>query len=390
MIALHDPHHSQLSQALVYLFEKRLGIKLYRPAGHDWYHNGYYWHPIEEEALGNLSRGADIETDLAAQAPSDYSWQKSDAGLSYFDQDNLKFRWLPLDRANEIQWLICTTDRNEARFSKLRRERCPKAKIIRYIGNRDEITSLDNWDVGLFATLKYYNAFKRLKPCILYHPEFDTNVYRYEPPPKSYENPAYSRILRNFLNFTYHHREPGSPWETWCRYWGYCNDLGYTALLHGLGTPPHGVDVEMDVIIDTCFERMGRPELKDRSKWPDLRWNQGEPSSQKQIAQLMRLSNMAVHIKRGSEGYGFVIHGLAACGRPMIVEEDAYRELSAYDFMFHRKTCLFVTGNHETDKANLKWAMEPEVNHDMSWALHSEFSKRVQFDREAQDVRKLL
>ena len=395
-LALFDFHHSQLAQAWIYLFEKHLGIPVHRPEGREWYDRGYYYHPIEAEALGNLCKGPDIETELSAQVPHEFSWQKSDAGLSYFDQDNLKFRWLPFDRVNEVDYLICTTDRNEQRFANLKRNVCPNAKVIRYIGNRTEFTDPNNWDIGLMATQVYYDQFKDSKPCVLFHPEFDLELYKYSDPmaaiwPLQMGDTCGSRaVLRNFLNFTWHHRERGSPWETWNRYHGYCNEFGYIAICHGLGTPPPDVHVEMDVILDTCFDRMGRPELKDRSKWPDLRWNQGEPGSHKQIAELMRLSNMAVHIKRGSEGYGFIIHCLAAMGRPPIIEQTAYEKLSAYKFLQHRETCLFVTGHDPTDKGNLRWAMEPENNLRMAQTLHRRFCENVNFESEAVAIKKLL
>jgi hypothetical protein len=166
--------------------------------------------------------------------------------------------------------------------------------------------------------------------------------------------------------------------------------MGALALTHGLGTPPHGVEVEMDVILDTCFDRMGRPELKDRSKWQDLRYNQGEPSSQRQIADLMRFSNMAVHIKRGSEGYGFIVNQLAAMGRPMIVEHGPYAELAAFRFMEHRVTNLFVSGHDPTDKENLRWALQPENNLQMAETLKIRFDENVNFEAEAAAIAKLL
>lgn len=393
-IALHDPHHGQLSQALVYLFEKRLGIHLYRPMGREWYDRGAYYHPLEAEAIANLTPASSAI--FSATAPNPHEWQKSQEGLDYFNQDNLKFRWLPFDRVKEANYLVCTTDRNEQRFADLKRNICPRAKVIRYIGNGVEQTDPKNWDIGLMATQRYYDQFKGSKPCILYHPEFDLQLYRYsEPltwwPGQMGEIFGSKAVVRNWLNFTHHHREAGSPWEIWQRYHGYCNEFGYIAICHGLGTPPPDVKVEMDVILDTCFDRMGRPELKDRSKWPDLRWNQGEPGSHKQIAELMRLSSMACHIKRSPpEGYGFLVHCLAAMGRPPIVEQTAYEKLSAYKFLQHRETCLYVSGDDATDKSNLRWALQPENNLRMAETLHRRFRENVSFDGEARAIAKLL
>jgi len=380
VIALADFHHSQLFQSLIYLVEKRLGGKLYRPGGREWYDRGFYHHPLEAEAIANLTSGSSNE--FCEPAPNEHSWQKP-SETSYFDQDNLKFRWLPLERIYEVDYLICTTDRNEQRFLDMKRNLGLKAKTWRYVGNREESVS-DNFDLGLFATKRYYDQFKSSKPCVLYRPEFDLELYRYSPLPTD------QQFLRTFLNFIHHHRERNSPLEIWNRWAGWANEVGCLTLMHGLGTPPPDVKVEMDVIIDTCFDKMGRPELKDRSKWPDLRFNQGEPSSHKQIAMLMGLSNIVQHVKRGSEGYGFVLHCLAAMGRPPIVEQDAYRELSAYSFLDHKETCLFINGNDSEDQANLRWALEPENNQRLSETLHRRFLENVNFEAEAEQIRKLL
>lgn len=394
MRALADFHHQQLFQALIFLFEKRLGIEVYRPEGSEWYAD-YYFHPIPEEAIANLTPSPNNK----------FSWQKTSAA-SYFDQDNLNFRWLRLEDVKDIDYLICTSERNEQRFFNLRRNLGLKAKIIRYVGNSDEAINPDLFDIFIPAYLPYYENYVKTgrKPGFLYHPEFDCNLYKYSPPPdfawafiygdgrtEAPLNAPNIPFLRNFLNFTYHHREPGSPWETWRRYESYSAELGARAYLHGLGTPPPGIETDLDVIIDTAFDRMGRPELKDRTKWPNLETNRGEPSNHRQIAHLMNLSNMVVHIKRSPpEGYGFVIHCLAACGRPPIIEYDAYRNNSARAFLQHKETCLYVTGHDPTDRENLKWALQPEVNLKMSKVLHDRFLNEVDFSAEAEKLKALL
>lgn len=403
MKALFDHHHAQLSQALIYLFEMRLGIELYRPEGAEWFPD-YYWHPIAEEAMANLTPGGGIK--LRGESPSPFSWLKNEAPIPYFSQDNTSFRWMRLEDCKDLDYIICTSERNEQRFYNLRRNLGLKAKIIRYVGNADEAVNPDLFDIFIPAYLPLYEQYVKTgqKPGLLFHPEVDANLYHYTPPPdlcwagmnadgsiQQITGSPSRPMVRNFLNFTYHHREPGSPWETWCRYEQYVKQMGGFAILHGLGTPPPGIETEMDVIIDTAFDRMGRPELKDRSKWPDPTYNRGEPGNHMQISRLMMLSNMAVHIKRSPpEGYGFIIHCLAACGRPPIIEYDAYRNNSARAFLQHKETCLYVTGHDPTDRENLRWALEPENNLKMSKTLHDRFMENVDFAAEAAKLKDLL
>lgn len=392
MIFLADFHHSQLHQSFIWLVEKRLGGKLYRPSGREWFDRGYYHHPLEGEAIANLTpSGGNNVDELLPPISSKHLWNKEEHSIAddYYAQDNIKFRWLPFDRVKEVDYLICSSDRNESQFVNLKRDFGLKAKICRYIGNGHEPSNPNNWDIGLMATKQYYEQFKDVRPCILYHPEFDLNIYKFFPLPTKEETHGLTPIVRSFLNFMYHHRSPGDAWETWVRYWDYCNDIGATALLHGLGTPPHGQEVELDVILDTCFDRTGRSHLKDRSTWPDLRWNQGEPFSHAHIAELMRLTNAAVHIKR-SDGYGYIIHSLAAMGRPPIVEHGAYHRLSAFSFLQHKETCLHVSGHADIDKENLRWLLEPENNQRCSETLHKRFEENVNWENEAEQIRKLL
>lgn len=381
-IALADFHHTDLYRALQFLFEKRFGWQLYRPAGRDWYPN-FYWHPLRDEAIANLT----VHNEFIPQQHG-HVLNTNNNGVLFrnFGQDGTLFRWMTLDRVKEIDLLICTSERNEQRFHDLRRNFGLKCKIMRYTGNSDEPVNPGLFDVFIPAVLSHYEYYKDKKPCVLYHPEFDIELYSYSQLPK-WDKP----IVRNFLNFTYHHREPGSPWETWQRYVGYGNEIGALSLLHGLGTPPPGIETDLDVIIDTCFQRMGRKDLLDRSTWPDLKFNRGEPPNHKVISELMKFSNLAVHIKRSPpEGYGFLIHNLAACGRPFVVEEDAYRHLSAYRFMQHMETCLFVSGHDPIDKANYRKALEPEVNQRMSERLYQRFRENIDFDEDARRIKELL
>lgn len=384
MRCLIDFHHTDLFRSFQFLFEKRLGWEVFRPGGHDWFPQ-YYWHPIEAEALGNLTPHNEFIPEKhgnVLSAPQD--------GVLFrnFGQDGTLFRWLPLSEAKTLDLIVCTTDRNEQRFFNLRKNLGLKCPIWRYTGNSQEPVNLDLFDVFIPAVQSDFDNYVATgkKPGILFHPEIDLSLYSYEPPPQ-WGQP----ILRNFLNFTYSHREQGSPWETWIRFARYVTDIGGLALLHGLGTPPEGIEIELDVVIDTAMDRMGISHMKDRSKWPDLRFNRGEPGNHQTISDLMKFSNLVCHIKRSPpEGFGFIAHCLAATGRPFITEQDAYRHLSAYKFMQHRETCLFVSGHDPTDKENLRWALEPENNLRMAQTLHRRFSENVSFDGEARAIAKLL
>ncbi len=386
MIVLCDMHHTDLFKGLQFLFEKRFGWELYRPEGREWFDRGYFHHPREDEVIGLLTKQSAFDPEkhkTVFDAPDD--------GVLWKDknQDTILFRWLPLDRIHEVDLIVCTVYRNESQFYKLKQDFGLKCPIMRYAGNGGELVDPNKFDIFIPAHLPLYEQYVAtgIKPGILYHPEFeiDNGMYCWTPIP---EMPQ--QIARTFLNFIYHHRGPGTPNEQWERYCGYCNEIGALHLMHGLGTPPPGIEVELDVIIDRSFRAMGLDHLLDRKNWPDLRYNRGEPPNHRMLSTLMKMSNIVCQPKPSPpEGYGFVIHQVAACGRPLVVPQ-WYRQLSASKFLQDGETCVYITGENETDKANFKRAMEPEQNARMAQEIRRRFDHHVNFDDEAAKIRALL
>jgi hypothetical protein len=104
----------------------------------------------------------------------------------------------------------------------------------------------------------------------------------------------------------------------------------------------------------------------------------------------MKFSNIVVHPKPSPpEGYGFVVHQVAACGRPLVLPQ-WYRQLSASKFLQDRETCIYITGHDPTDKENFKWAMRPENNTKMAPEIRRRFDENVNFADEANRIRALL
>lgn len=385
MIALADFHHSQLFQSFQHLFEHDLGIELYRPLGAEWYHKGFYYHPIEEEALGILTKTSEFDPSKhknVFDAPDGVLWKNG-------EQYCVLYRWMPLERVREIDYLICTQERNEEPFYRLKKEMGLKCKVLRYCGNGGEPVDLSKCDILISALLEHYERYIRTgqKPGLLFHPWFDLNnsMFCYSEMPA--QPPS---ILRQLLNFSFHHREPGGPYETWMRYCGYCQEIGARHHLHGLGTPPPGIEVPMDKIIDESFRAMGREDLLDRSKWPDLLTHDGEPPNLRMLATLIKESHAVLQPKRSPpEGFGYLVHEVAACGRPLIVPH-WYKQLSAALFLQERETCLFITGHDPTDKENLHWLFSGDNAPRMGREIRRRFDHNVNFDDEARRIKELL
>jgi glycosyltransferase involved in cell wall biosynthesis len=384
---LIDLHHTDLYRSFQLLFERRFGWEVYRPEGRDWADRGYFHHPRDDERYGLLTRQSEFDP-----AKHKTVFDASEGGVLWKDkdQDGILFRWLTLDRIKEVDLIVCSVYRNEDQFYRLRRDFGLKCPIIRYAGNGGEQVDPSKFDIFIPAHLPLYEQYVATgqKPGLLYHPEFeiDNGMYCWTPLPDADQQ----QIARIFLNFIYHHRGPGTPYEQWMRYCGYCDEIHALHLMHGLGTPPPGVEVDLDVIIDTSFRKMGLDALLDRKTWPDLRVNRGEPPNHRTLSNLMKFSNIVVHPKPSPpEGYGFIIHQVAACGRPLVVPQ-WYRQLSASRFLQDRETCIYITGDDPLDKANFKWAMQPENNARMAAQIRRRFDENVNFSAEADKIKSLL
>jgi hypothetical protein len=55
-----------------------------------------------------------------------------------------------------------------------------------------------------------------------------------------------------------------------------------------------------------------------------------------------------------------------------------------------RETCIYITGDDPLDKANFKWAMQPENNARMAAQIRRRFDENVNFSAEADKIRSLL
>lgn len=376
---LVDFHHSDLFRSWKMLFEKRLGFEVYRPKGQEWYDRGYYTHPIEAEGRGNLNPFNEFEG----------NW---DDHPEYVSQDSVGFRWLSLDEAKDIDLIITSIDRNQTGFKKFRDEFGLKCKICRYTGNPVESFDFSCFNFMLAANLRYYKEFVESGGVhgMLFYPEFDEILHSYSDPiTKETEDIGCPYpIVRSFINFLYHHPDHANHqnWDRYCRFLGM---VGGTPLLHGLGTPPPGVETALDVILDIEFDRLNLQQYRYRESWPNRLTNRGEPSSETEVANLIRNSHIVFNQKH-YDGYGFIPFKAASIGRPIICAPGDYDTLSA-GFIFERdKTAIHITGSDEEDLAVLGKFSEPSFNLTVCREVRKRFEETVDFEDQARKVLEFL
>ena len=359
------------------LFEGRLGWEVYRPGGQEWFDKGYYSHPIEAEGRANLTQPG-----YHGKFPPD----------NYLSQTNSIFRWMSLEEVQDLDLIVCSIDRVEEGFHKLKNDLGLKCKIARYTGNPYENFDFGRFDFMLCANLRYFHEHVESgrKPGMLFFPEFEEALHKYTEPLVKEENDIGCPypIMRTFINFIYHHPEHANH-QNWKRYAGYLERISGTPIMHGLGTPPPGMETGLDIILDKEFDRMGKPELKDRSTWPTRFTSRGEPKDEIEVAELIKASHILFN-QKNYDGYGFVPFKAFSIGRPIICEHGDYNNLTAGKIIEHMKTGIHISGDDGQDFNNIQEFLRPEKILEACKEVRKRFDEVVSFENQAQELVKFV
>lgn len=325
-----DKHHGALSYSLHLLFEKRLGWKLYMPIGMDWRKKGFWQYSQLEDTIHSY---LDIKDDFEPK-----SW--------YFEHWDPDFEWTQKHLTfgqflkTDIDVLLCSVGPHEDTFFDLQQKYKPKAKLIRQIGNWNEEVDFNKSknvmiSVGPFVCPDGVNY-------ICYHQEFDTKVWKYV-------KPSNFKTIKTFIN-CFPDTEDYPLWDI------YKNELPeFSFKMHGIG----GLD--------------------------------GNVSPQKAVLGAMVDSGFIWHVKLGGEGFGHVVHGAYALGRPVITKGSYYRGKMAEPLLIDGVTCIDLEkgGLHE-NVAKIRHFSEPESFKKMSQAAYRRFREVVNYDREEKPLREFL
>lgn len=335
---LADLHHGGLFESLAMLFEDRFGWQVFRPIGMEWYREGYWKHHLEAVAHQYLD-----------PYPSD-----QDCG-DYFERPDAshpprRHKLVTLAQARDLRlnFTLATLTENEVGFHRFAREVGAKAGI--QVGNR---FTHDRWDCADFAMLSAVLEDTRgieNVPYVCYRQEFDLNLFRFEYPPRE--------------------RDLAATWVN-------------------------------------CLSDM--PDLFDYFKAlandvPELRWKcyghyrENNPywevnlSPVAAVSGKMRAARVGIQFKWYGDGMGHVAHNLFACGKPVVATASYYKNQMAGP--------LFVDGVNSLDVQThsyaevVAWvkrlALDDEFHQKVSEASYRRFKEVVDFEEDAEKVRRLL
>ena len=320
MRILSDRHHMGLTESLRLLFEKRLGHELYFQKGLEWYPDFWNVYP---------------HIDTAKQ---------------YLERELEGVRGITLEELKNTQFdiLIASIPQHIEPFKKLISLYQPQAKLIYQIGNM--------WDIDPNSVKNVMASANVDIPAningIIYHQEFDLDIFHYEPPKEGKK--IYSFI--NCLNTVDIYKK---DWELFLE-----------------------------------LERL-MPDWEFKSFGGQTR--NGAITNQEELANKMREATLIFHSKNKGDGFGHVIHNAAAIGRPLITRFSDYEgKLAGSLLQGIGPTSIFVdnkTPEQITKDINRIYEFTNGDGYginDMSNNIYQSFKQNVNFDQEEIAIRRFV
>ncbi len=332
-----DYHHDALYYSLYLLLEKRLGHKLFRPIGMDWFDEGFwdignpYPNPRDtaKQYLGTDDRTWDAYKNLNG----DY---KIEDGIYYIynPPHNFHHRGITLEKFKEMKFDIIISSfpfGHEQTYKRLQQSLMPSAKFIVQLGNIYQSTTAEN---VMCSTVPYPTD----KNVIFYHQEFDLNIFK---PVKKDQI-----FISSFVNIM----------------------------------PRSDLFEAVEKLVPEYFFKSFGAQNRD-----------GTLTDMQDIANYMNQSKFGWHIKPGGDGFGHIIHNWFAVGKPIITNISDYKDKLAGALLEDGVTCIDVEGKSPEAIADLiKFFSLPEEYEKMCQAIKNRFKKVVDFDKEAKQVQHFL
>ncbi len=337
---LADHHHSSLWESLAMLFEDRFGWELYRPYGMGWWDNGtwqYERHMPHGEAVARQY----------LQAWGD----DADKGDHYERRDLMypgrvhKMVTPEQSRDMKPDIVLATLTENEAGWAGFAREIGAKFGI--QVGNQGTANRYDLIDFAMFSTSREHYPWV---PYVTYRQEFSLTDYRFEYPPS---DPTYVGTWVQAL--------PDDHLE-------YTRFLQLAQALPDLKLRYHGHVGPVDDF-----------------------WGGNVVTSQELAAQ-MRSARVGLHLKTWSDGYGHVLHNLAAVGKPIVGTASYYAEKLGGPLFVEGVTSFDVQQHSHAETVDFirRLVNDDELHERMSRAMAARFREIVDFDAEADEIKAML
>lgn len=321
-----DFHHSDLFKSFKLLFEGRLGHKVFRPIGNEWFTEGFW---KIAEPYGN-NQGTVDQFLKPYSTPSDGT-----RPLNEQLDDCLTFEQF---KNHSIDVIIATIPAHIQAYSRLIREHKPSAKLIYHIGNIGWHNDIPWKEVNnIMASVKAFPV-KESKNVVFYRQEFDLNIFQ---PLSGVE---ISDLIVSFVNCL---------------------------------PQPHKYEELKKLLPDYEFGAFG-------AACPD-----GVINDLSTIAAIMHTAKFGYHNKPEGDGFGHIIHNWMAIGKPIIVNLNDYKDKLAGELLEDGVTCIDLDLGVENTANRIKNMSDLEYI-DMINNVRRKFKEVVNFGEDAYNVRNFL
>lgn len=325
---LADWHHPALWESLAILFEDRFGWELVSMAGDGWMGHGWTLSngpPIDWTASDYLSlEGAKLVGDHYERKTPEYPKRTR--------------KMMTPEQAFATRWdyVLGSVPEHQKTFAQLAGR--VGAKFVHQVGNARHPIDHSIPQVVLASA----NIAVRRIPHVIYHQEFDRNLFAYTPP----TDPLVVTSLMLRLD------------------WTSC-DYSWIANAKGLR-----------------WSALGGSGMTDR----------GYLAPMSRVAERIAASGWIWQDKRIGDGYGHVLHTAAAMGRPLIGHASHYKGLMGEPLWSDLKTCIDLDRHEPREALRLIRAIaaDPEWYCEMSQGIADKFAELVDFDAEADRIRAVL
>lgn len=335
-----DLHHQGLYASLHYLLENRLGHKLYRPIGKEWFEKGYW---KIAEPYNNYPGTVEQYLGTRDFVPEDGSPSlNTPAGKGHVldTTHNFMQKVMTFDEfcATDIDVVIATIPAHVTSYTRLIKEYKPNAKLIYHIGN---IGWHENLPLGAQNVMASVKEFKTDRNVVFYRQEFDLNVFK----PKT--GIHFLLTITSFVNCL---PEP----DKFNKFKELLPEFVWKA--YGIGCPDG---------------TLGKIE--------DIAW-------------YMQRSWLGYHNKPYGDGFGHVIHNWMAVGKPVLVNLKDYKDKLAGELLVDGETCIDISGKSIEDIAVIVRELSKSNLHylDMCNAVEKRFKEVVDLEADAIKVRNFL
>lgn len=335
-----DFHHGGLYHSLQLLFEKRLGWKMYRPIGLDWFYQGY-WKLAEPygNAIGTVNQFLSIDqTGVPEELRLNDLVKDGEDGLYeiYDTHHKVVQKAITFNKFKDMDFdiIVSTYAPHDGPYRDLINNYHPKAKLIVQIGNEGQTTD----ELNVLCSTMCFNPSSN-QNFVRYHQEFPLDVFKYETPKT--ENKKY---IRSFV----------------------------------IGLPEADLfSIYAANLPEYCFEAYGAS-------------THGSVGSIQEMAKKISESQFGWHVKP-YDGFGHVVHNWFACGRPPIIKGNYYKNKMAEPLLIDKVTCIDVDKHEFSENLNLIRTFSlPENYITMCENAYKRFCEIVNYDSEFDLIKKFL